>query len=193
VGSVSLMTRFLEDSTKMFEHTPDLRNAMMDSLRNRVNYAYSIMPRPSGGFLQKPIAPTQMELDKWGAALRVLNSPTDTLLTALLTNSLTKDMVDTLRNGWPKIYEQLSAKVLEGIAAPGRIEELTKEQKMSISILLGMPFMNQTELTTLFKTWQRDETGKGASAAGRGGAGVRRMPDQYAAGTTVGTVERLPV
>jgi len=185
VSNPSVMNRFLEDSTKAFENTPDLREAMKESLQTRLQYAHRIMPQATGGFLNKPIPPTRIQLDKWGTALRVLNSPTDTLLTALMTGSITEDMVDALREGWPKIHADLTQKVLELVTTPGKIDEITTEQKNSISILLGMPSINPSEIAQLNKAWAReDQQGQGSR-----GTGIREIPKQFG-GSTTSTTER---
>ena len=185
VSNPSVMNRFLEDSTKVFENTPDLRQAMKESLQTRLQYAHRIMPQATGGFLNKPIPPTRIQLDKWGTALRVLNSPTDTLLTALMTGSITEDMVDALREGWPKIHADLSQKVLELVTTPGRLDEITTEQKNSISILLGIPSINPSEIAQLNKAWARDNQ-QGQSQSG---PGIREIPQQFS-GDMTSTVER---
>ena len=185
VSSTSVMERFLEDSTKIFENTPDLRQAMSDSLRTRIQYAHRIMPQATGGFLNKPIPPSRIQLDQWGTALQVLNSPTDVMLTALMTGSITEEMVTTLKEGWPRIYAEISQKVMELVNEPGKLGEITQEQKTSISILLGLSSIGQDELAQLNKTWAREDKQKQGSQ----GSGIRNLPQQYA-GDATSVVER---
>ena len=185
VSSASVMNRFLEDSTKVFENTPDLRQAMSNSLRTRITYAHRIMPKVTNVFLQKPIPPTRTQLDKWGTALKVLNSPTDVMLTALITGSITEDMVTTLREGWPKLYEEISQKAMELVSKPGTLGSITREQSTSLSILLGISSVNSDELAQLNKAWSREDEKK----QGSGGSGMRDMA-QRSAGDATSLVER---
>jgi len=102
-----------------------------------------------------------------------------------MTGSITEDMVDALREGWPKIHADLTQKVLELITEPGKLDEITTEQKNSISILLGMPAMNPSEIIQLNKAWAReDQQGQGPR-----GTGIREIPKQFG-GSTTGTTER---
>ena len=184
-SSPFLMERFTNETTKIFEQMPDIRNAMKAVLQKKVNIASKLMPKINHGPLfSDPVAPSDFQLQEFARHLQVLNSPKDTILTAMLTGTLTVDMVTTLKEAWPKIYGEIVQAAMESISDPEVRNGLNQTQRLALSTLTGVPIMELSESTRLFQAYSQEggEKGRGAPR-GPGGGGMRDTVGAPGAGT----------
>jgi len=159
VMNPAIMDHFLEKATEVFESAPDIREAIKSSMRQRVQKAYRIMPKGTrAGAFSPMIPPTTIELRKWGTALQMLNNPLDSVFGAMMSGTLTEEMVKTFKESWPFIYNEVAQKALETINNP-KFGEMSQQQRMMLNILLEGQFLNPSVAERLLQNY-REEEGK---------------------------------
>ena len=167
-----LMERFARETTKMFDQTPDIRNAMKAVLERKIKVANKMLPRSTPGTVfGDPIPPPSFRLQEFGRVLQILNSPKDTILTAMLSGTLTPDMVRVFSEAWPKLHEEVSMAALESIKEKSVREKLTQSQKMVLSALTGAQMMEPAVANRVSQTFAPKE---GQGQQGAPGAPGRR-------------------
>jgi hypothetical protein len=178
-GSRFLMDRYTNEMTAMFEQTPDIRNSMKASMENRINIANSLLPRETPGTaFSDPIPPTSMQLQEFGRHLQILNSPKDTVLTAMLTGTLTAEMVSTFRQAWPELYSEIVTAAMAAISDDdGKIRsELTSTQRLALATLTGTSLMEASVMEKVSNTFAEEKEKGPGPGGGGGGAGRPRIP-----------------
>ena len=186
-----LMERFTREVTKIFEQTPDIRNAMKAIIERKVAIANKMLPRQiPGTAFSDPIPPSSFRLQEFGRVLQVLNNPKDTILTAMLSGTLTPEMVKVFAEAWPKLYEEVSTAAIESITKEGVRKNLTQTQKMVLATLTGSQMMDASVALKLAETFApKEKEGKGPSRAPRNG-GMDDSVSALSAGTTVDILAR---
>lgn len=160
-----LMDRFLKETTQPFEGVPGLQTAMKSLIRNHISIAKrAIPPTTQATIFGDEYPPTPQQLAKFQRILQVLTDPTETILTAMITGSITKDMVQTLQEAWPQIHSDIVEKSMEIISDqqrnPNKEKKLSQSQQQTLSMLLGMNYANPEELSRLQEPYKPEEQGK---------------------------------
>ena len=163
--SPSIMNHFLEKSTELFEDTPDLRDAMKNSIRTKIQSAYSSMPKGTRvGFGAPMVEPTSLELREWGAKLQILNSPLDAIFSSMMSGTLTTEMVKTFKKNWPQLHTQLIEKAMESMNNP-EYGPMSQQQRMMLNTLLEGQFLNPSVAERLLQNYREEEGKKQCGAA----------------------------
>jgi hypothetical protein len=110
-------------------------------------------------------------------------------MTSMLTGTMTVDMVETLKEAWPKIYQDMAEQAFEILGDRERVNALSQRQKQTLAILLNTPISDPNEFKRLQENYVPDE-GQGGGQAGPGGQGVTTPADVSGIGTTTSVVER---
>ena len=185
-GSPFLMKSFTEELTKIFEKTPDIRKSMMSIIERKINIANKIIPKASlGTAFSDPLPPSDFQLKEFGRQLQILNSPSDTILTAMLSGTLTPKMVNTFMEAWPILYKETAQAALEAISKIDRAS-LTSSQKMVLSTLLKSPIMGAKEFERLSASYAEEE--KPQQRPQGGGNDMSSLTGAPGIGTTQGTL-----
>lgn len=185
-GSPFLMKSFTEELTKIFEKTPDIRKSMMSIIERKINIANKIIPKASlGTAFSDPLPPSDFQLKEFGRQLQILNSPSDTILTAMLSGTLTPKMVNTFMEAWPILYKETAQAALEAISKIDRAD-LTSGQKMALSTLLKTPIMGAKEFERLSASYAEEE--KPQQRPQGGGNDMSSLTGAPGIGTTQGTL-----
>jgi hypothetical protein len=185
-----IMERFLEEVTKPFEATPDIQRYMKVSIKKHVSMAVRSIPRTTrGSMFAEEYPPTPIQLQAFNRVLQVLTDPTETIMTSMLTGTMTVDMVETLKEAWPKIYQDMAEQAFEILGDRERVNALSQRQKQTLAILLNTPISDPNEFKRLQENYVPDE-GQGGGQAGPGGQGVTTPADVSGIGTTTSVVER---
>tara|TARA_A100000172_G_scaffold40633_1_gene24786 strand:- start:1106 stop:5233 length:4128 start_codon:yes stop_codon:yes gene_type:complete len=188
-SSKMLMDKFTKEVTKIFEQTPDIRSAMQETIERKIKIANSLIPKANTGTVfSDPIPPTTFQLQEFGRALQVLNSPKDTILTAMLSGTLTPEMVKVLANAWPQIYAEIVTEAMS--AADNNRGSLTQSQKTVLATLTGASMMDASEAARLSATFAPKEDGQRGGQPGPRPGGMRQSVNALSAGTTDGTLNR---
>ena len=167
VNSRIMMERFLNQSTMMFKDMPDLRNSMKESIRKRIQAAHRLMPRPTPGMsFGADIPPNSVDLAKWGRQLQILDSPVEVILGSMFSGSLTTEMVDTLRDNWPNIYQEIVIEALQATADPAVRAKLNAAQRQTLSTLTGGNFVSPDQTQRLQKNFRPPDKEPGPQAQG---------------------------
>ena len=136
-----------------------IKEAIKSSMRQRVQRAYRIMPKGTrAGAFSPMIPPTTIELREWGTALQMLNSPLDSVFGAMMSGTLTPEMVTTFKESWPYMYNQVAQKALETVNNP-QFGEMSQQQRMMLNTLLEGQFLNPSVAERLLQNY-REEEGK---------------------------------
>lgn len=119
---------------------PQMANSMAMKLSNNANAIYQRAPKapetPTLFGFQKPFRPSDVEIAKWARFKQAVDHP-ETVLDDMKAGRLTKDAVDGLKVGSPKLYEEIQKQILEktsDIKNP-----LPYGQKIQLSILFNVP------------------------------------------------------
>ena len=156
-----LMDRFLSETTQPFDGVPGLQSAMKALIRKHMSIAKrAIPPTTQATIFGDEYPPTPEQLAKFQRVLQVLTDPTETILTAMITGSITKDMVKTLQEAWPQIHSDIVEKGMEILADKTKRENLSQSQQQTLEMLLGMNYANPEELRRLQSPYQPEEQGK---------------------------------
>ena len=162
-----VMERFLEQSTILFRDAPDLRNAVKNSLKQRIMSAYSSMPQPTQSTaFGSMIAPNKYELGEWARRLQILNSPIESTLGAMLSGSLTPDMVEALQENWPSIHAEMVTSAMEILSDPEKNVRLSATQRMTLTTLVGGTYMDPEQVQRLQKNFRPPDKEQGPRAQG---------------------------
>jgi hypothetical protein len=162
-----VMERFLEQSTMLFRDAPDLRKAVKNSLKQRVMAAYGSMPQPTRSTAFGPmIPPNKYELGEWARRLQVLNSPIESTLGAMLSGSLTPDMVETLQESWPSIHAEMVNSAMEILSDPEKNVRLSATQRMTLTTLVGGTYMEPEQVQRLQENFRPPDKEQGPRAQG---------------------------
>ena len=190
-SSKFLMEKFTREATKVFEATPDIRNAMKIVLERKIKIASRLIPKTNTGTaFSDPVPPSSFQLQEFGRQLQVLNSPKDTILTAMLSGTLTPEMVTVFAEAWPKIYEQVTVAAMQAINDPEVRKNLSQSQKIVLATLTGSQMMDASEAARLSETFAPKEGGGGGGQPGPRPGGMRQSVNALSAGTTDGTLNR---
>lgn len=188
-SSIITMERFLDETTRPFEDTPDIRKAMKSLLKNHVKIAKKAIPKTSrASMFNEEYPPTPVQLQKFANVLQMLTDPVETLLTGMITGTLTTEMVATLREAWPKVFSDVYEKSLEILSDKDKMKNLSQAQKQTLSTLLGIPYASQDELSRQQGSFGMEEDGPGGK--GPGGTGFKETAKASSIGTSTATVER---
>ena len=173
--SPMLMDRFLKEVTGPFDGTPEIQRAMKVLIKKHISIAKrAIPPTTQATIFGDEYPPTPQQLAEFQRILQVLTDPTETILTAMLTGTITKNMVKTLNEAWPQIYADIADKALELVKSP----DLSQGQKQTLATLLGMNYANPEELSRLQKPYVPDEEGKR-----KGGNDMSSLTSSFSQGT----------
>ena len=190
-----VMEKFLDQTTRVFELAPGIREEMKSLLERHVHIAKKAIPKTSRSTMfNEEYPPTPMQLQKFANVLQMLTNPVETLLTGMLTGTITTEMVDTLREAWPIVYAEIYTKALEILSEPEKRNGLSQAQKQTLSTLLAIPYASQNELSRLQKNTEvggqeGDQPGPSPGPKGRG----VHSPQASLNGTMTGIVERASV
>ena len=178
--SPMLMGRFLEKVTAPFDSTPEIQLAMKALIKKHVAIANREMPPTTQATVfGEEYPPTPEQLARFQRILQVLTDPTDTILTAMLTGTLTPKMVQVLSEAWPQIHADIIEKAAEMISDKEVTKALSQGQKQTLSTLMGMNYSNPEELARLQAPYEDEE-----KPARRGGGQVARLAERQQVGTS---------
>ena len=93
-------------------------------------------PRPQSVFTKRDYVPPNSELDAWARRVEVAQNPMKAL-DHLRNRTLTTQHVETLREIYPRIYEQVVKDVMQRAAKIG--DELPYADRVQLSLLFGVP------------------------------------------------------
>ena len=196
VKSPLVMEKFLDQTTRVFELAPGIREEMKSLLEKHVHIAKKAIPKTSRSTMfNEEYPPTPMQLQKFANVLQMLTNPVETLLTGMLTGTITTEMVDTLREAWPIVYAEIYTKALEILSEPEKRNGLSQAQKQTLSTLLAIPYANQNELSRLQKNTEvgGQEGDQPGPSPGPKGRGVHSPQAAIGEGTMMTILERAPV
>lgn len=161
-SSPTLMERYTHEITRVFEGMPDIRKSMREVIARKIQIANRLIPKASQGpAFSDPIPPTSFQLQEFGRHLQVLNSPKDTILTAMLSGTLTADMVKTLQEAWPIIYSEVVEAAINAISDPSVRNNLTQAQRIVLSTLTGSSMLALSENMRLHEQYKKEDEGQG--------------------------------
>ena len=157
-SSPFLLESFSNEMTKVFEQAPDIRKSMKDIIVRKIKIANRIIPKGTEGTaFSDPVPPSDFQLKEFARNLQILNSPSDTILTAMLSGTLTAEMVDVFIEAWPRLYQETAQAALDALS-DGKIKRnsLSSNQKLVLSTLLKAPIMNNSEAMRLSATFEEE-------------------------------------
>lgn len=122
--------------------SPDMQQTMAKQSKRMVDHLLKHAPPAARqgriDMLQgKPSAYDRRKIKTWFDRLAVASSPIETTMKALGDGTLTGEMVDTLKELYPKTYDELVVKVTQELADPKK--NIEYDDKVQLSLLLGVP------------------------------------------------------
>lgn len=178
-----LMEKFINETTKVFEQTPDIRNAMKVVIERKIKISNKLLPKiNTGTMFSDPVPPSSYQLQEFARSLQVLNSPKDTILTGMLSGTLTVKMVAVLSEAWPKLYKEIVTAAMDAVSDPEVRNNLSYSQKLVLSTLTGSQIMDHSEASRLSESFAAKEE-KGGGQGGPRPGGMDDTAEALGAGT----------
>jgi hypothetical protein len=125
---------------------PDMQDTMSMQSKRMVSHMMKHAPKANRQsridmLKNKPTTHDRMKIKRWFDRLAVASNPIETTMKAMNDGTLTGEMVDTLSELYPKLYNEMVIRVQEEIADPKK--DISYADRIQLSLLMNTP-MDQT-------------------------------------------------
>mgnify|MGYP003132450083 CR=1 FL=1 len=157
------MEQFLDAATSPFgDETSDIRPIMKQVLRKRIMYAYRNIPTAgiSSVFDEDPF-PSSLQMAKFARILEALEDPYTAIGNGLADNTLTREVIDAVKETSPQFYNEFRSEVMQALSDPDVNKNLTRPDKLALGQLFDIPAVNASTMSRLMGNFSQEQRGAG--------------------------------